>query len=260
MALRTTGRFAWHELHTNQRARAIKFYGELAGWQIKDVAMGPGDPYGLCLLDGKDLGGIVQSTEPGHSPPHWLAYIAVDEVDASAVKATSLGGKVIQAPMDIPDVGRFAVIADPQGATFALYKHLRTEEERAVPPYPIGSFCWDELMTSDPEAAVAFYSALFGYEHEMRDMGPMGPYHMLRRGEGRSGGAGGILKMPPMVRHPYWLPYIYVQDVDASTEKAKELGAHVYAPPESVHGAGRFSIIGDPTGAAVGFYRDALAK
>jgi hypothetical protein len=217
--------------------------------------MGPGESYGLCLVGGKDLAGITKSMVPAHVPSHWLPYVAVDDVDAAATTATGLGGKVIQPATDIPEVGRLAVVADPQGATFALYKHPRPQEEAATAA-AVGSFCWDELLTSDPDAAVTFYRGLFGYDHETKDGGAMGTYHILRRGQGQGSGIGGIVKMPPTVLHPYWLAYIYVEDVDASAAKGKELGGQIDAPPETIQGAGRFSILGDPSGAAIGLYRE----
>jgi uncharacterized protein len=248
-----TGRFAWHELHTTDRARALRFYGQLAGWETRELPMGPGEPYGLCLIQGKDVAGITRSKAGPDVPPHWLPYIAVDDVDASAAKALDLGGRSLNAPMDIPNVGRFAVIADPQGAAFALYKHSRPyDEEPAVPP--IGGFCWEELLTTDPEAAATFYAALFGYKLDSVDMGPGGPYRILRRGDRQTAG---IMKMPAMVPRPYWLTYIHVTDVDASTKLAKEIGGQVYMPPADIPKVGRFSVIADPTTATIALFKGA---
>jgi predicted enzyme related to lactoylglutathione lyase len=254
MSTPTTGRFAWHELHTTDRTRALKFYSQLVGWETKDVPMGPGEPYGLCLLNGKDIAGITKSKAGADVPPHWLAYIAVDNVDASAAKATELRGKVLNPPMDIPNVGRFAVVADPQGAVFALYKHIKPYEEEPKTP-PVGSFCWDELMTSDPEAAAKFYTALFGYSIETSDMGPMGTYRLLKRGDRQTGG---IMKLPPMVPRPHWLAYIAVKEVDASSRQAKELGAQVHMQPADIPKVGRFSVLADPTGAAIALFTGAM--
>ena len=86
MTTSNTGRFVWHELHTTDRPKAQKFYATLIGWETKEVPMGPGEPYTLCLLGGKDHAGITKSMAPAHVPPHWLPYLAVDSVDASAAK------------------------------------------------------------------------------------------------------------------------------------------------------------------------------
>jgi predicted enzyme related to lactoylglutathione lyase len=252
MTAPTTGRFVWHELHTGDRAKAQKFYAALVNWEIKEVAMGPGEPYGLCLLGGKDHAGITKSMAPAGVPPHWLPYVAVENVDAAAARVKELGGKIQSPPMDIPNVGRFAVCTDPQGASFALHTHARPyPEEPAVPP--VSSFCWEELSTSDPEGAAKFYSALLGYSVQEVPMGPMGTYRILKRGERQTGG---ITKLPPQgPQHPAWLTYVAVSDVDASTRKARELGAKVHVEPQDIPDIGRFSIIADPTGAAIALFK-----
>jgi predicted enzyme related to lactoylglutathione lyase len=250
----TTGRFVWHELHTTDRAKAQKFYGQLLGWETKDVSMGPGEPYSLCIQNGKDFAGITKSMAPAHVPPHWLPYIAVEDVDASATKATQLGAKIMNAPMDIPNVGRFAVLADPQGAAFAIHKHFTPYPQEPERP-SVASFCWEELSTNDPAGAAKFYAALFGYSIEEADMGPMGTYRILKRGDRQTAG---IMKTPPQAPpQPYWLEYVAVQDVDASTRNARELGAKVLVDPQDIPKIGRFSVIADPTGAAIALFTGA---
>lgn len=247
-----TGRFVWHELHTTDRPRAMKFYATLLGWETKDVPMGPGDPYGLCLLGGTDIAGITKSMAPAHVPPHWLPYIAVDDVDASVAKLKELGGKVLNAAMDIPNVGRFAAVADPQGAAFALFKHVKPYPEEPKTPPP-SAFCWEELSTPDPEAAAKFYGALFGYSVEAVDMGPMGTYRILKSRERQR--AGVTKPMPGAPAQAHWLEYIAVKDVDASTRNAKELGAKALMEPQDIPNIGRFSIVADPTGAAIALFK-----
>jgi predicted enzyme related to lactoylglutathione lyase len=255
MATTTTGRFVWHELHTNDRIKAQKFYTQLMGWETKEVPMGPGEPYTLCLVNGKDFAGITKSMAPTNVPPHWLPYLAVEHVDSAATKAKEIGGKIMSPPTDIPNVGRFAVITDPQGAAFALYT-----DSKAYPPEPdqppIGGFCWDELQTSDPEAATKFYVGLFGYSGvDSTDMGPMGTYRIVKRGERQTAG---IMKMPPNVPHPNWLSFLAVKDVDASTRKAKDLGANVFMQPTDIPKIGRFSVFADPTGAVIALFTGAM--
>lgn len=253
MAASNVGRFCWHELHTNDRAKALAFYKQLMGWETKDVAMGPGEPYGLCLMNGKDFAGVTKSMAPAHVPPHWLPYIAVDDVDASAKKATELGGKIVSAPMDIPNVGRFAVLADPQRAVFAIHMHFSPYPEEPERP-PVGAFCWEELMTSDPEAAAQFYSKLFGYTVENVDMGPMGIYRILKRGDRQTAG---VMKRMQENVHPHWMSYLHVKNVDESTKNAQELGAKLCAGPMDIPNVGRFSAIDDPTGAGIALFTGA---
>jgi predicted enzyme related to lactoylglutathione lyase len=246
-----TGRFVWHELHTSDRAKAAKFYSQLVGWETKDVPMGPGEPYTLILRDGKDFGGITKSKAPAGVPPHWLPYVGVEDVDAFTKKATGLGAKVQNPPMDIPDAGRFAVLADPQGAVFALYKHAKPYGEEPEVPPP-GAFCWDEVMAEDPQASAKFYQDLFGYSVQTMDMGPGGAYRILKRGDRQTAG---VMKKPDMVPRGYWLSYIATKDVDASTRRAGELGAQVMVQPQDIPNVGRFSVLTDPTGAAIALFK-----
>jgi predicted enzyme related to lactoylglutathione lyase len=246
----TTGRFVWHELHTADRPAATKFYTRLLSWGTKDVPMGPGEPYTLCVLNGQDIAGITKSKAPASVPPHWLPYFAVEDVDSAAKKAASLGGKVLTDPMDIPNVGRFAVIGDPQGAAFALFKDVKPYPQEPERP-GVGTFCWEELHTTDPEAAAKFYAGLFGYTVDSQDMGPMGTYRILKRGDRQTAG---VMKKPPQAPASYWLEYVAVKEVDASTRSAKELGANVLVTPTDIPNVGRFSVIADPTGAVIGLF------
>jgi predicted enzyme related to lactoylglutathione lyase len=248
------GRFVWHELHTQDRPAAQKFYAQLVGWETKEVPMGPGEPYTLAQLGGKDCAGITKSMAPASVPPHWLPYIAVDDVDKATAKAKELGGTQLNAPMDIPEVGRFSVVRDPTGAAFALFKSVKAyAEEPKVPP--VSSFCWEELMSSDPEAAAKFYAGLFGYTVDSMDMGPMGTYRILKSGDRQRGG---VMKVPtgaPPQSH--WITYLAVKNVDESTRNARELGAKVAAQPQDIPNIGRFSVIIDPTGAAIALFTGA---
>jgi uncharacterized protein len=254
MTAPTTGRFVWHELHTNDRPKAIKFYSQMMGWEIQDVPMGPGEPYGLCKMNGKDFAGITRSKAPAHVPPHWIPYLAVEDVDAAAARVKELGGKILGAPMNIPNVARFAVVADPQGAAFCVHKHGTPYPVEPEKP-PVGAFCWEELLTNDPEAAAKFYGSLFGYGVESMDMGPMGTYRILKRGDRQTAG---ILKMPAEATHPpSWLSYLATKDVNASTRNAKEIGASVFVEPKDIPEIGRFSVLGDPTGAMIAFFQGA---
>ena len=114
--------FCWNELMTSDVNGCGKFYGQLFGWTPQAVPMGP-MTYNLFKKDGKDVGGMMQITaNMGNVPPHWLAYVAVDDCDASAKRAEQLGGKICVPPTDIPNVGRFALVTDPVGATLGIIK------------------------------------------------------------------------------------------------------------------------------------------
>lgn len=115
------GAFCWNELGTTDANAAKKFYTELLGWQLKEGDVSP-MAYTEIVVGGKHLGGIYQSSPEmsGNMPPQWLTYVAVDDVDATVARVEGLGGKVRVPPMDIPQVGRFCVITDPQGASLSL--------------------------------------------------------------------------------------------------------------------------------------------
>lgn len=123
--LRDDGAIAWNELFTNDVDRAGKFYATTIGWKTKPVDMGKMGTYTLFQRPGDDKSnaGGMMGLAPNMKgvPPHWLTYFGVADVDASTKKANELGGKTITPPMDIPNVGRFSVVQDPQGAAFALY-------------------------------------------------------------------------------------------------------------------------------------------
>ena len=124
-ASETNGAFSWNELLTTDVAAARKFYGQLLGWQFKDMPMGEGT-YTVVSAGGKDIGGIMNTPPAAKGmPPTWGAYVTVDDVDARADQAKKLGGQLLVPPTDIPGVGRFAVIQDPQGATISLITYAR---------------------------------------------------------------------------------------------------------------------------------------
>jgi predicted enzyme related to lactoylglutathione lyase len=116
------GTFCWNELATKDLGAAKKFYTELLGWQLQESTTA-GMAYNEIVVGNKHIGGMYQMMpEQGDAPSHWMAYVAVDDVDAKAKQAAELGGKVCVPPTDIPNVGRFCVINDPAGATFSLVK------------------------------------------------------------------------------------------------------------------------------------------
>ena len=143
----------------------------------------------------------------------------------------------------------------PQGAVIAPYRAKEESAELETPP--VGTFCWDELVTTAPDAAVAFYSDVFGWTSASMDMGPAGTYHILKR-DGRD--AAGVLKSPMPEAPPAWLAYVAVDDVDASARRAERLKAKVMAQPIDIPNVGRFAVLLDPTGAAIAVFKGAPKK
>ncbi len=251
----TRGRFVWFDLMTTDVPKAVKFYTTLFGWTTYASDPGPHGVYTHIENAKQGIGGIM-GLDPKHQkgvPSHWLAYMLTEDVDATTKQNTELGGKVLAPPMDIEKVGRFSVLADPFGAVFSPMKAsfpIGDEPERP----PVGAFCWSEHMSPDPAAAAKHYQSLFGYGVKETDMGPMGTYRILTRGDRQTAG---IMKQPQPGVPPSWLHYVHVSDVDASTRNAKEIGGQVFMQPMDIPNIGRFSVIADTTGGVVALFKGA---
>lgn len=244
------GKFVWYELMTTDAAAAEAFYIGVIGWSAKDAGM-PDKPYTILAAGEVPVGGLMELPESASSAgarPGWIGYVAVDDVDANATLAAKAGGTVRYAPGDIPGVGRFAVIDDPQGAVFALFKGLCEEppEQPATPGVP-GHSGWRELHAADREAAFGFYSGLFGWtKADQMDMGPMGIYQLFaRNGETQGGMMAGPEGGPP----PFWLYYFHVESIAAAAERVQANGGQVINGPMEVPGGPWIIQCLDPQGA-----------
>src|SRR6185312_12444539 len=159
------GRFVWHELMTTDTDAAAAFYSKVVPWKTQDSGM---PSYTLWMAGKTQVGGLTglpaDGTDSG-TPPHWIVYVATPDVDATVAEAQRLGGKVLKGATDIPNMGRYAVLTDPQGATFAVYSPPGSAPEGAdsAGGGP-GEFTWHELATTDQGAALDFYVELFGWE------------------------------------------------------------------------------------------------
>ena len=230
------GRFVWHELLTTDTKAAGAFFSKIIGWKTKP--WGNDQSYTLFVSGDRQLAGLMALPDEAKkmgAPPSWLTYIGTPDVDGTARLATSLGGALLKAPEDIPGAGRFAVLQDPQGATFGIYKSNQPAGPDAVPA--AGDFSWHELATTDAKAAFNFYQQLFGWEEtSAMDMGEMGVYQMF--GQTRQGRTlGGLFNKPSqMPGPPAWLAYIKVADARTSAEAIKKAGAKVINGPMEVPG------------------------
>jgi uncharacterized protein len=253
-------RFVWYELLTSDPKAAIAFYTHVLGWTTQPYETGE---YTMWVSAQGPLGGVTTLPEPAKkmgAPPHWTAHVYVDDVDATVKKARSLDGRVYVEPTDIPKIGRFAVIADPLGASLNVFKPLPPEQPgQGMTPHDLtkpGEFCWAELMTTDHEAAFRFYSTLLGWQKLSEfDMGPGGKYFIYGVGEKRFGGM--FTKGKEMASAPNaFLYYIQVANVDAATERAKAKGARVLNGPMEVPGQARIVQMIDPQGAAFALHEE----
>lgn len=241
----STGQFVWHQLNTTDPAAAKQFYGDLLGWSYEDADM-EDMTYTMFGLSGENFGGIMQLMAPEGTPSHWIPYIAVDDVDASAKQVKQLGGQLYFGPDDIPNVGRFALVADPQGAAFQLFKPSGGGEmPESSAQTPAGAVAWEELLTSDPDAGLAFYGKIFGWTSEKMPMGDM-DYYLIKR-DGKN--VGGAMQRPDTMPVSAWNVYFEVAGVDAAYAKVTELGGTTYTGIMPVPGTGRLAAVADPTGA-----------
>jgi predicted enzyme related to lactoylglutathione lyase len=253
MANANNGKFVWYEHLTKDPKAAIAFYGDVIGWQTQPF--GQGGDYTMWVGSQGPLGGVMDlpadAAKMG-APPHWMAHVQVANVDETVAAAKRLGGQVHKAPEDIPTVGRFAVIADPQGAFLSVFQPTgdMTMHDRSKP----GEFCRSELLTSDSAAAFAFYAKLFGWKLiEEMDMGEMGKYRILGLGDERMGG---MMDAPKsMGAPPMWNYYTEVPDLDAAIARATKRGAQVLNGPMEVPGGARIAQLRDPQGAAFSLHQ-----
>jgi predicted enzyme related to lactoylglutathione lyase len=238
------GKFVWFEHVSADPKKAQAFYGEVLGWRVVPFPMGSFS-YEMIYVGETMIGGY---TAPfgGRQDPRWLSCVSVEDVDAAVRAATANGGKVVEAAHDIPQVGRRAVITDPQGVELCLFRSTQGDPpDREVPN---GEWMWNELHTSDPAAALSFYEKVVGFSQKAMPMGPGETYHILSKNDVDRGGA--THHLPPGVP-PHWLPYVRVADPDATVARARKQGGTVAYGPEDIPGVGRFAVILDPTGAAL---------
>jgi len=233
---------------TSDPDAAQDFYTKVVGWSTTKFEPTTMD-YTLFMAGETPAGGVMATPDEAkamNAPPSWIAYVEVPDVDATAAETAQSGGRVVSPPRDIPNIGRFAILADPQGATFAVITSSSQIGEENDPRQ--GEFSWHELATTDDVGAVDFYQKLFGWESKSHfDMGEMGTYHMFGRDRFTYGG---MMKMSPGMPGPYWLHYAQVDSADAAAERAKEAGGNVILGPMEVPGGDRIAVMTDPQGAA----------
>jgi predicted enzyme related to lactoylglutathione lyase len=243
------GEFNSVDLSAGDIEKQTQFYEALLGWSHIDVPFGEGMIYRMFSADGHTAAGMSQLSPDrmaNGQPSAWNTYVAVDDVDESVAKATSLGGEVAMPAMDVPGSGRMAVVKDPTGAYISFWKPVSPDEtmEYMQP----GTQSWNDLGTRDPQMAIDFYTKLLAWDIQPMEAGPM-PYWIVNI-DGQ--GEGGIMPMPDMVpaeMPSYWLVYFGVSELSASVDKARALGATVLSEPMEVPNMVAFAVLADPVGA-----------
>lgn len=245
--VRLPGKFVWFEHFSNDIDQARRFYEKLVDWRV--MAMPTGIEFYHLAMNGQDgVGGFRQM--PAGAQPGWMSYLSVSDVDRSYAAAGAAGAKTLLAPTTFPPMGRGACLFDPTGAVFAIWSAALGDRPDTAAP-PAGDWCWNELVTPDPEAALAFYCAVFGFTSQTKPSAQGGNYYvLLADGVPRAG----IRHSPDPALPAYWLPYLAVASVDVMQERGEALGAEVLVPALDIPQVGRFAVLRDPCGAAVAVF------
>ena len=246
----TPGTFSWADLSTSDQAAAKAFYGGLFGWEAEDLPVDENTVYSQQRMGGKAVAAIAPQ-QPGQAeagvPPMWNSYITVDSADDAAAKATELGAHVHAPPFDVMDVGRMAVIQDPQGAFFMVWEpklHIGAELVNGH-----GLLSWNELSTPDMAGSTEFYGDLFGWEMTAMEGMPMEYSTIANAGHGN----GGMHPLNPPGTPPNWLVYFGTDNIENGMASATELGATTLVEPTDI-GAGQIGVLQDPQGSVFALY------
>ncbi len=244
-------KFVWYELHSPDVRNSESFYTGVLGWGARDSGM-PDRCYTVVSAGSTPIGGLLQKPEDTLSMgSHWVGYIGVDDVDAYAQRLKKVGGTVNRASEDIPNVGRFSVVTDPQGAMFVLFQ---PHNGMAQPPEPKpgtpGTAAWHDLAAADWQSDFAFYADLFGWtKAEPIDMGPKGIYQIFAIGENPSGG---MMNRPDPSVQPGWMFYFNVEEIGAAVARVQQHGGKITYGPAVVPGGRQIAQCLDPQGALFG--------
>lgn len=255
----SAGHIVWYDLVSQDAEKSKSFYTELLGLETMPIDMGD-TPYSMFAVAGDPFGGLVDigaSPEMAQIPSHWMMYIEVEDVAAAAARCTELGGKVMKEPDEIPGYGRYAVLEDPTGAFFAVWTSAEPKEPRAPEAYKPGMVCWNELMTTDVDAARRFYQALHGWNEDEMPMEEGSVYYVQKAGDR---GLGGIMQVPMEGIPSHWCQYFLVPGVDETNQRALAMGATQLKEPTDIPGTGRFSVLMDPTHAVFALYEAAAGS
>lgn len=245
----TPGEFCFIEAGSTDVAGSRDFYAALLGWEAEERRTPEGGTYTRFLMRAKPVAGMYplgSEQQEEVIPRHWMSYVSVEDAVATLEKAVGIGATPLGRVIVVPGVVTVAEFIDPTGAACGLWQpdaHIG-----AVYAHEPGTLIWNELLTRDPEAAAAFYCALFGWTHEFREM-PVGRYHLFKDRDERRGGMTAIV--PEMAdASPWWRVYIAVAELDASMAVAVNMGGSADGNVVEIPGMGRSTEIRDPAGVA----------
>jgi len=242
-------KFFWYDIMTTDTKAAQKFYSDVVGWGAQDSGV-PNSNYTLLTVGGRGVAGLMPIPEEARKAgagPCWMGYVGVEDVAEAGKQLVRAGGKLHRGPCDVPNVIRFSVVADPQGAGFIIAKGLVHDAPPALPDGTPGTVGWHELYAGDRETAFQFYGKLFGWtKADAVDMGAMGTYQLFATG---GDPVGGMMTKPPMIPAPYWSYYFNVPAIDAASKRVTDGGGEIHNGPMQVPGGHWIIQCQDPQGA-----------
>lgn len=239
------GTFIWREIMTPDVAASKRFYGEVFGWKFVDMPMGE-FTYTLINNGETGVGGMAPLGMTPGAPPHWISTVCVGDTDAAVQRTTDAGGKVLMPAGDVEGYGRFAVVADPQGAAFTFMTPTGPEQPRTTPK--VGDFCWEHLHSTDVEGAKAFYAKVLGWEAKAAPGGPgVFSAHGLQVAS---------VTPPPQPGMPsFWLTYVVVDDLASARGRVARNGGKVISDDHTMPGIGSFFGATDNVGATLFLFK-----
>jgi uncharacterized protein len=240
------GKVIWHDLVTPDLQAAKQFYSELFGWTFHDLS----PDYSVAYLNGEAVGGLFRRPQAAgkRRQPLWLTFIAVANAASAVQTAQRNGARILVQPRSYPNRGEQAVIADPEGAVFAVLASSSGDppDYLASP----GAWIWSVLLVHDPDRAAAFYQKLFDYE--VFDASESGPQRLILSSQDYARASVNTLPPAAVRGRPHWLGFVRVQDAAAAAAKAAALGGRVLVPPRTDRQGGKLAVIADPAGAPLG--------
>ena len=242
------GSFVWYELVTTDIASAKAFYGKVVGWSSRDAST-PELSYSLFTAENAVVGGLMDlpiAARRKGALPRWVAYVAVDDIDAVAGRFKRLGGTVYVPPTDT-NIGRVSIVADPGSSTFALVSGLKPSPRQTAGLRELGHVGWHELLADDWKKAFAFYGELFGWQKADDESGLADKYQLFSAGGQMQGG---MLNKSPKEQFSFWLLYFNVGDLDAAMGRIKSGGGRVFEGPFRLPDGDWIARCRDPQGTA----------
>ena len=235
--------FIWYELVTNDIEKAVSFYKKVVGWDVKDAGMA-GYTYMIFGKHGKDVGGMMTWAGAGapELPAQWMGHIHTAKLDEELKAVAADGGTIVKPAQDIPGVGRFAVVLDPQKVMYLLFEPGKQDAPPRLDQMAVGNVGWHELLTDDSAKAFDYYSKHYGWQKDFaHDMGAMGTYQTFRTDTSLYTGGMMNRKGPGMPEDipPHWQYYFTVDDIEAAQQRVIDAGGKVLLPPMDVPGGSR---------------------